>query len=927
MLRTIKLLFASLLLFTSVNLLATHNRAGDIAVEVVGDCTSSLTVKATITTYTKASSFSVDRDTLELCWGDGSCIMVGRINGPGSPPQGELLENDTKKNIYIGYHTYTARGQYTISMLDPNRNAGILNVNYPNSDQITFFIQTVYTMPNPNTIGCNQTPILSQPPVDVGCVGQKFTHNPNAYDPDPNDSLAYRLTDPLQDVGLIVPNYEYPNQIMPGVNNNIMIDEETGDICWDAPQQAGEYNIAMYIISYRNGVAIDTVLRDMQIRIFDQCDNAPPIVETPIDEICVIAGDLVEFDVIATAPLFETDQKVRLTALGAPFVQQYSPAEFIGENFQWEEDPVVKTFRWQTSCEHISSQYYSVVFKAVDDFFSSDSGLATLKTVRIKVVGPPPEDVLTEATGSKVEVTWEKPYSCEAAEDNYFQGFSVWRRNGSNNFTVDVCDPGLEGKGYTKVSTNLVLDMVDGRYFFEDEDVEAGRTYCYRVLAQFALTTPDGLNTYNRVESLPSIEMCVQIGRDVPLITHVDVLSTDNSNGDINVCWSKPKIPDLDTLEHPGPYVYEVLRATGQTEDIANFQPIGVSFSSETFAGANDTCFIDTGLNTIDNAYSYLIRFTANGELIGDTKAATSIFLSSFATDNANELSWTSIVPWDNYRYTIYRKNPSGVTFDSIAISDTPFYRDEGLVNGLEYCYKIQSHGTYNIPEVIDPLINHSQELCSVPIDNVAPCPPDLEVTNICEQGLNCSEVSELSNTLTWTNPIETCEETDDVTGYNIYYSPTEGQPFSQIALIDDATLLEFEHFPEIGIAGCYYITAIDTMLNESIPSDTICVDNCPFYELPNTFTPNADNQNDLFKPFPYCFIERVEFKVYNQWGELVFETEDPDLNWDGTNLRGSDVSDGVYYYNCQVYEQRVSGITIRPEIIKGYIEVIRGNR
>ena len=924
MLRSCKLLLASFLILASSNLWATHNRAGDIAVEVVGDCTSSLTVKATITTYTKASSFSVDRDTLELCWGDGTCIMVGRTNGPGSPPQGQLLENDTKKNIYIGYHTYTARGQYTISMLDPNRNAGILNVNNPNSDQITFFIQTVYTMPNPNTIGCNQTPILSQPPVDVGCVGQKFTHNPNAYDPDPNDSLAYRLTIPLQDVGLIVPNYNYPSQIMPGVNNSITINEETGDICWDAPQQAGEYNIALLIISYRNGVAIDTVLRDMQIRIFDQCDNAPPIVETPFDDICVVAGTFVEFDVIATAPLFESDQRVRLTALGAPFVQQYSPATFEVENFLWEEDPVIKTFKWQTSCEHISSQYYSVVFKAVDDFFSNDSGLATLKTVRIKVVGPPPEDVQAEASSNKVNLSWGKPYDCEDAAENYFQGFTIWRRNGSNNFTVDTCEPGLEGKGYTKINTNLILDVLDNRYVFTDENVEAGRTYCYRILAQFALTTPDGLNTYNKVESLPSMEVCVQIGRDVPLITNVDVLSTDAFSGNMNVCWSKPKIPDLDTLLHPGPYVYQVLRALGQTEDESAFQPIGVSFSSPTFAAANDTCFIDAGLNTQDNPYSYMIRFTANGELIGTTKPASSIFLSSFATDNTNELSWNELVPWDNYQYTIYRKSPSGVTFDSIAVTGDPFYNDENLVNGFEYCYKIRSHGTYNIPEIVNPLVNFSQELCSIPIDNVAPCPPTLIVENICDLGFNCSEVTQLANTLIWTNPIDICEDTDDVTGYYIYYAPTEGAGFTKIAVIEDSGLLEFEHTPEIGIAGCYYVTAIDTLLNESLGSDTICVDNCPFYELPNAFTPNADNQNDVYKPFPYCFIERVDFKVFNRWGELIFETEDPDLNWDGTNLRGADVSEGVYYYNCQVYEQRVNGITLRPEILKGYIEVIR---
>jgi gliding motility-associated-like protein len=925
MLRFYKLLLASFLILASSTLWATHNRAGDISVEVVGDCTTSLTVKATITTYTKASSFSVDRDTLELCWGDGSCIMVGRINGPGNPPQGELLENDTKKNIYIGFHTYTARGQYTISMLDPNRNGGILNVNYPNSDQITFYIQTVYTMPNPNTIGCNQTPILSQPPVDVGCVGQKFTHNPNAYDPDPNDSLAYRLTLPMSDFGLTVPNYEYPNQIMPGVDNSIIIDEETGDICWDSPQQAGEYNIAMYIISYRNGVAIDTVMRDMQIRIFDQCDNSPPIVETPFDEICVVAGELVEFQVAASAPIFETEQKVRLTALGAPFVQTYSPATFEVETFQWEDDPVIKTFKWQTTCEHISSQYYSVVFKAVDDFFSNDSGLATLKTVRIKVVGPPPEDLQQEASSNKVNLSWAKPYSCEDAEENYFQGFSVWRRSGSNNFPLDTCEPGLAGKGYTKISTNLVLDELDGRYIFVDDNVEAGRTYCYRILAQFALTTPDGLNTYNRVESLPSEEICVQIGRDIPLITHVDVLTTDSNSGQMNVCWSKPKIPDLDTLEHPGPYVYEVLRAVGQTENDGDFVSTGVSFTSLTYAGANDTCYVDTGLNTSASPYTYRIRFTANGALIGDTKSAASTFLSSYATDNANELSWEELVPWDNYEYTIFRKAPGASTFDSIGVSTNKAYRDEGLINGSEYCYKIRSHGTYNIIEVVDPLINFSQELCSIPVDNVAPCPPTLIVENICDEGLNCSEVTELANTLIWTNPIDICEETDDVTGYYIYYAPTEGEAFTQIAVIEDAQLLEYEHLPDLGIAGCYYVTAIDTFFNESNGSDTICVDNCPFYELPNAFTPNADNQNDLFKPFPYCFIERVDFKVFNQWGELVFETEDADLNWDGTNLRGADVSEGVYYYSCLVYEQRVNGITIRPDILKGFIEVIRG--
>ena len=61
---------------------ATHNRAGEISIEQVGDCTQSLTVRATIVTYSKASSFMADRDTLTICWGDGTCQRIDRQNGP-----------------------------------------------------------------------------------------------------------------------------------------------------------------------------------------------------------------------------------------------------------------------------------------------------------------------------------------------------------------------------------------------------------------------------------------------------------------------------------------------------------------------------------------------------------------------------------------------------------------------------------------------------------------------------------------------------------------------------------------------------------------------------------------------------------------------------------------------------------------------------
>ena len=913
---------SGLMLFSN-QLMATHNRAGEISVRLVGDCKESLMVEATVVTYTKASSFRVDRDSLTICWGDGTCEMVARSNGPGIPPQGELLENDTKRNLYIAKHTYSARGQYHISMNDPNRNGLIENVNYPYSDQIKFHLETVYTFPNPQFEGCNNTPILKTPPIFVGCVGQKFSYNPQAYDED-NDSLAFHFTVPLQGTNSPVPNYSFPDQINAGPNNRMTIDETTGLITWDSPQKAGEYNLAVTVVEYRNGVALDSMIRDMQILI-QQCTNEPPVVTTEVEELCVVAGQLVEIGVSATAPEFETSQKVRLTAYGSPFEVPVSPATLEPDNNAFLDDPVEKVFRWQTTCEHISRQYHTVSFVGIDNFFGDTFGLASFKTLRIKVVGPPPEEVRAEPGSGQVMVSWQLPYGCDQVQGEFFRGFTVWRREGSNPFDRDTCLTGLAGKGYVQLNFIPTTEMQNGRYVYLDEDVERGRTYCYRILAEFGKRAPGGPYVYNEVSSLPSDEVCAQLSRDLPLITHADVETTDIVTGQVRVCWSKPDVEVLDTLLNPGPYVYEVLRAPNQTDQPAAFAPIGVSFTSPFFATANDTCFTDAGLDTKGLPFSYQINFYVEnrGRLLGSTNAASTIFLSIAPTDNANILTWTALVPWQNYAYEVYRRNEQG-QFELIGRTEMPNYRDDGLINGKTYCYYVRAFGTYGVDGVVSPLINDSQEACQVPVDNVAPCPPELAVESICGKQIDCTDPDALVNTLRWINPMELCSETDDVTGFRVYYAPVEGGEFVRVAEIDFSGEVTYAHHPEQGISGCYAVTAVDTFFNESPFSNQVCVDNCPFYELPNAFTPNGDGRNELFVPYPFCFIDRVEFQVFNRWGQVVFETQDPSLNWTGVNLKGEDLAEGTYYYVCKVFERRVSGVPQRPVALSGFIELVR---
>lgn len=77
-------------------------------------------------------------------------------------------------------------------------------------------------------------------------------------------------------------------------------------------------------------------------------------------------------------------------------------------------------------------------------------------------------------------------------------------------------------------------------------------------------------------------------------------------------------------------------------------------------------------------------------------------------------------------------------------------------------------------------------------------------------------------------------------------------------------------------------MVAFDSVFNESLLSNIICIENCPDYRLPNAFSPNGDGHNDIFKPYPFRFVNKVEFKVFNRWGNLIFETSDANLNWEG---------------------------------------------
>jgi gliding motility-associated-like protein len=78
-----------------------------------------------------------------------------------------------------------------------------------------------------------------------------------------------------------------------------------------------------------------------------------------------------------------------------------------------------------------------------------------------------------------------------------------------------------------------------------------------------------------------------------------------------------------------------------------------------------------------------------------------------------------------------------------------------------------------------------------------------------------------------------------------------------------------------------------------------------------------------VFKPFPYRYVESVEMKIFNRWGNLVFETTNPDIMWNGKNQKGGAMSsDGVYFYVCTINEKYLEGI--RSRLLKGFVHLLR---
>ena len=883
LLRFAFLFFSSLILSLS-SVKATHIKAGDIYAQRTSS--TALTYRFTLVLYTDAT-VSADQPDATLDFGDLS------NSGPINRSVSQYIGSDVNKNIYYFDHTYRGIGFYKVGFRGENRNAGVLNMS--NSVFTAFYVELGLSI-DP-ALGLNTSPILSVPPIDLGTVGEIYTHNPGAYDSD-GDSLSYKLVNCQSAKGVYVLNYKTPGDPVFGGNATTTggpaffnLNAITGDLVWNAPSSYGTdpryYNIAIMVEEWRLGVRIGYVIRDMQI-IIRETINRPPVLDLP-DDTCVVAGA----NLIETIRASDPDgNSLFLEAYSALFTLSVSPAApFVVSNNNTVSP--VGTLQWQTNCAHIREQPYQVVYKVTDSSPNPPS-LSDLRTRLIYVKAPKPQNLIPTPLSSSIQLNWDA-YPCPQATK-----IKIYRKEcGVANLNPGPCDDGIPASsGYVyigEVNGNVTTFIDDNK----GAGLSKGVVYCYAIIATYPLPG-NGI-------SFPSNEVCTQLKLDVPIVGSVSVLNNSLTTGQIEIRWFKP----VESLM-PLPFEYEVWRAS--SDDPSSFALVTTLTAPPTPV---DTFFTDTGLNTEQKQYFYKVRLVGSGSN-GFSPHQSTIIFNAAPKNNAAVLSWnvTTVSFLDTVE--VYRSiNGSAYTLLTILKNRKKIdsYTDNTVQNCDTVCYYILVKGNCCDPRLRGILYSLSPKRCTIPLDDRAPKAPSLLVNSCSSQpGLS-------SNILTWNSVTD--KKCNTLKGYKIYYALHAGEELNYLTFVTDTS---FTHGPvDSSLAGCYEVTAVNYNNVEGARSARVCVDNCVYYKLPNLITRNKDGLNDVFKAYPIPLgVKTVRLSIYNKWGAQVFGNEGAStLSWDTRDASGKEVTEGVYYYEVEInYFRRLNPDDERG-FLKGWIHIL----
>ena len=298
-----------------------------------------------------------------------------------------------------------------------------------------------------------------------------------------------------------------------------------------------------------------------------------------------------------------------------------------------------------------------------------------------------------------------------------------------------------------------------------------------------------------------------------------------------------------------------------------------------TILSANTKTIDDPNVQcTIDYCYQVVQNYNNGARSVSDEVCVTAVStdipdaildITGTIVDNAIQLDWELPAGFNPKLYFI-SKSIDDAPFSKISDELTASFTDESVdVNNSKYCYTI----TY-----IDECNNTSP-------DGVVVCPVLLTLASTTEEAQ-----------LNWTNYQGWASGNDE---YLLEVFDGEGNLVEEISMATDTLFLDDLLARDMQVVAY----RIKTISNDGTPkisySNTVTLTNPIIVFAPNAFSPDGNGLNDIFE-VKGRFINSFDLQIFNRWGELLFQSGDKNIGWDGIS-KGAPMPNGTYVYRANI--------------------------
>lgn len=334
----------------------------------------------------------------------------------------------------------------------------------------------------------------------------------------------------------------------------------------------------------------------------------------------------------------------------------------------------------------------------------------------------------------------------------------------------------------------------------------------------------------------------------------------------------------------------------------------------------NNIVVVDAGADTsICEGTSYLIPAVSNGDGFAWSPAS--------GLSNAGILNPVATPVSTSWYYLTATKGICSKT-DSIRITVRP----APIANAgpdVDICFgqTIQLNGSGGLTYQWSPG-TYFLTSTAIPAPRVKPI-SDITYSLIVKDGFNCQSLSADDVTITVTPAVRIFAGNDTVIAIN--------EPLQLNAVeLGTAGVISYNWSPGIYLdnAGIASPKALFTSPVSTSPYEYVYIvtgttaDGCegsddirikvyrgPEIYVPSGFTPDNDGRNDLLKAFPVGIKEFHFFRVFNRWGQMIFNTNDPSKGWDG-RIKGLDQPTGAYVWIAEAIDYKGNRINRKGTFI-----------